>query len=263
MGEEQDEFYAVRRAAFEQQFLELPVAGSALYWSKIEQTAEGEALPLEVLSRCLRERLRSGKDQDARRIFRVILLAAQPQVQYLATRYVRQSPGGEAMRLNEDIEAESYLALWKELSSDRQTYLLEHFHHALKRIVQHAAHAILEKEGFWQAPGVKQPTRVPRGQRESIDATTNREDLDAHEYPLADPGQIPLEDREMLLDLQTAVQQLEPAARQLLYWYFYCGYTQQEIADKLGVSDRAVRYRIENLVKTLRKYLGGEEEHHG
>ncbi len=263
MGEEQDEFYTARRAAFEQQFQELPAAGTALYWSKIEQPAEGAAIPPEVLSRCFRERWKAGKEQDAVRIFRVILLSAQPLVQSRAKQYVRQSPGGEALRLNEDIESEASIALWKELITDRPTFLVENFQHALRRIVQHAAHSVLEKEGLWKAPDVKQPTRIPAGQRKRIDAPTDREDPDAPAPDLADPGLMTPEDQEIILDLRNAIQQLDLDARMLLYWYFYCGYTQQEIADKLGVTDRTVRNRIENLVKTLRKYLGVEEEHHG
>lgn len=262
MGEEQEEYYAERLAAFEHQLQALPPPGTAAYWQAIEQTPQDDLLPLEVVGRCLRERFGKGARQDAERIFDVMLHRAQSTVQHLAKKVARQSHGGQESKIAEDLENETYLALWKELTSGKRTFLFVNFQHGLKRIIQHAAHAVMEQEGFWTRAGVERPTRVPSGHIESLQATKNNEPDSSLEHTLPDsqsqgsPGE-----RELRIDVETLLAHLDPESRFIILGFFIYGYTQKEIATRLNITDRTVRNHIDNILTYLRRYLGGEEEH--
>lgn len=263
MGDEQEDYYAARRAEFERQFQALPPAGTAAYWQRIEAPPE-TALPPEALGRCLRERLSAEAKADALRIFDALFPQTQTTIQYWASKLVGKSRAGPGSKLAEDVESESYEALWRELASGKPTFLLENFRHALRRIAQHAAHSVLEREGLWKRPGVEHPTRIQQNDVDSLEAARDN-DFDATlADTLADPqSQFPPGERETLIDLETSLSQLDETSRSIVIRYFYGGYTQQEIADWLGTTDRTVRNRIDKIIRYLRAYLGGEEEHRG
>lgn len=264
VGTEQDDDYAARRAALEQLFHALPPPDTADYWRQIEDITRETALPLEVLCHCLRERWEAGAESDAERIFTRLLLGVQPTIQFWARRFAGQSSEGQGLKLAEDIEQECYVALWQELASGKRTFLFENTQHALKRIVRHRAQAIMEQEGLWKRPDVTQPTRIPRRTMESIDASRETEEGSPLDNILADP--LPTDERELLLDLQQGLEhleQLDTTSRQIIYWYYYGGYTQQDIAERLHTTDRTVRDRIKKILAELRRYLGSEEEHRG
>lgn len=263
VGNEQEDYYAARRAAFEQLFEELPPPGTHEYWQRIE-TPQETPLPPEVLCRCFRERLSAGAKEDALRIFDVLFPYAQSTFHYWAGRFVGHSPAGRRSPLTEDLESECYLALWKELASGKHTFLLENFRHTLKRIAQHTACSFLGLEGLWKLPGVERPTRIPQDKTISFEASSSKDG----EATLADTlpdlqSQMPSEERELLIDLQMLLEQLDPTSRLLIFWYYYCDYTQQQIGDWLGIGDRAVRFRLKKIEDYLRKHLGGEEVQHG
>jgi len=265
VAEGQDDYYAERREALEQRFRALPSAGTDDYWRVIEQATAAEALPLEVLGRCLRERLSAGMDAEGERIFVVIMRRIQPQTQTWARRIAGRSRSGRGLGIAEDLEQECYMAVWEDLVDAGPTFLLEDFSHALLRIQQHVAHDVMEKEGEWQRRGVTHPTRVPRRETDSIEA----QPLDTNSLPLADtlPDQAALAAfayRELCDDLTTTLAALNQETLQLLYDLYWRGLTQQEIAEQLHVTDRTIRNRLSRALECLRRlYLGSEEEHRG
>lgn len=263
VGDELEDYYAARRATLDQQFQALPPAGTDAYWQSIESPRE-TPLPPEVLCRCLRERLSAEAKEDALRIFDVLFPQAQATFQHWAVKFVGLSRAGSGSSLVEDLESECYIALWKELASGKPTFLLEHFQHALKRMAQHTAHRFLEREGLWKRPGVEQSTRIQRSDLDSLEAAKDQEP----EGPLADTladrrSQLPPGERELLLDLEMLLDQLDTTSRLLIFRYYYGGYTQQEIAQEFGMTDRTVRNRIEKLLAYLRAHLGERGEQHG
>lgn len=261
MEGEQDDYLAARQADFEQQFQALPPAGTAAYWQRVEAPGAG-ALPLEVLSRCLRERLRAGARQDAERIFDAIIPYARRTIQFWTKQFASQTPGGINQGVAEDVASECYFALWKELANAPETFLLKSFRKGLKRIIHHVAHTFLEQEGVWQRKGVKNPTRVPVTEQDSIDASRD-EESNTGPLNLADPRSLRSGEEEVRIDIEEFLAQLDPKSRQMFYRYFYAGYTQQEIADLLHITDRTVREHLKRIVDELCKYLGGEEEQRG
>jgi RNA polymerase sigma factor (sigma-70 family) len=264
VGDEQEEYYAARRVAFEQQFQTLPTPGTADYWQRIEQVPKEMALPLEVLGRCLRERLSTGTRPDAERIFGVIVLRIQSTVQFWANTFASKSQGGQGLGIAEDLESESYLALWQELASSKRTFLFVNFHHALKRIIQHAAHAFMEQEGFWTRAGVEHPTRIQRSQAVSLEASKGNDPNSSLADTLPDPlSQFSPGERELRIDLEGLLAQLDPRSRLIILAAFIGGYTQKEIAAWLNTTDRTIRNHIEKILGYLHRHLGGEEEHRG
>lgn len=260
MGDEQDDYFAARHAAFKQQFGALPAAGSAAYWQCIKTTGEG-ALQLEVLSYCLRERLQAGARYDVGRIFAVMVGRLQAHVQQWARRIAAWGHDSKKLELEPDLEQECYERLWKELSRDEDPFLLVHFWSTLNRIEQHAATAVMTREGLWNPTYGDRPKRVPRKYIDSLEAKRNAE-IDAPlEEGVADPAsEDSFEQTASFLDLLTLLEKLEPKIRATVYARVVEELTALEIAEEEKLSDRAVRYRFEQARQQLRPWLSQREE---
>lgn len=263
VGENQDEKYAARREELDAQFRALPPAGSVAYWHHIEDAETVSALPLEVLTRCVRERVAAGALSDAHRIFNHILLRVQPRVQQWARRATGNARSGMKPQLKEELEQQCYMKLWEELTGDGKTFLLESFVFTLGLRFKHVAREMMEQAGEWQRPGVETPTRIPRAETDSLEAKPKGED----DVPLTDriPDNNIQEafDQVELSDLLALVMSLPEDQRTIIFDRFWENLPQKETGDKLHISDRMVRYRLQTILRELgRRYLGGEEGNH-
>lgn len=263
VADTQDDAYAARRADLDAQFRALPPAGTGAYWSRIEDTAQATALPLEVLARCLRERHVSSKVEDAHRIFDVVIKRIQGRTQAWARHIAYTGSGTMRQQIAEELEQECDVALWQELVEEGPTFLLEQFAFGLTRLQQHVAHSVMQQAGEWTRPGVTTPTRVPRGQTDSIDVAPRSVD----EVPLAekvtDPAADQAFERAELSDLLELVARLAPEARALLYDRFWRGLTQEEIAAQAHVTSKTIYNRLKAILRQLGiRYRGGEEDTH-
>lgn len=223
VGETQDDAYAVWHAQLDSQFLALLRAGTAEYWRRVENTDGGQALPLEVLARCCRERYAAGAVAEGERIFECIVRRIHRPMDIWASRIARQAHGDAQRQLKEDLEQECHIELWEELVDDGPTFLLENFAHALNRLQQHVAHDVMEKAGEWQRPGVATPTRVPRRAIDSLHAEPVREDQDPIADRLSDPAAEQAFERADLSDLLDLVKNLTPERRDLILDKFWRG----------------------------------------
>ncbi len=263
-----DPRYAVRRATLDQQFQALPAVGTPAYWADLERTGEG-ALPLEVLVRCLRARLAAGASGDVDRLFAALLTRIGAALQWRARKEIAHYEAAQQMQLAPDIEAECYLELWRKLKDAKQTFLEENFMGCLEFMWRHAVHAILEREGIWQRPGVTHATRVPRQEMDALAAGKPRPD-GGEEMPLepADTVSVdPAEAVEQRVDLEAAIAELTPEQHQILYDLFWRDLPQKEVAERLGTTNRTVYNRLKTILARLRAALdadaerpGGEEE---
>lgn len=66
----------------------------------------------------------------------------------------------------------------------------------------------------------------------------------------------PFEERLLLCAVQEALQALPEKDRQIAEWRLFEELTEQEIAQRLGVSQRAVSQRLQRILTTLREQLG-------
>ena len=255
-----DDAYAAQRAELDTQFRALPPGGTDDYWRTIEGSGAQQPLPIEILARCLRERHRAGAVTDAERIFNVILRRVQSSVQHWAWGIARQAQSGIQP---EDLEQQCYMELWEELADDGRTFLFVHFAHALRRLRGHVAHNMMQRAGVWQRPGVQRPRRIPRDLTDSLLAVPEGEDG----VPLVDqvPGASAEDvfDQAELSDLFALVMTLPADQRMIIFDRFWDGLPQEETAEKLGISDRMVRYRLKKILRNLKgRYRGTEEDDH-
>jgi RNA polymerase sigma factor (sigma-70 family) len=260
---QQDDTYAVRRAELDRQFRMLPPVGTDAYWRSIDGAGAQQALPLEVLARCFRDRDGAGAVTDADHIFDVIWRRVQSPVQRWTWAIASRARSGMKAQLQEELEQECYIKLWEELASDGPTFLLEGFTFAFGRLRQHVAQDVMEREGEWQRRGVKQPTRIPRSYMDSSQAKPAGEDEAPLVELVADASVQDAFDRAELSDLLALVMTLPPDQRMIILDRFWEGRPQEETAAKLGISDRMVRYRMKTILRELGvRYRGAEEDHH-
>ena len=259
----QDDPYAPRRAQLEAQFQALPLVGGSDYWRCIEEPIAAQRLPLEVLARCLRERIVADVRGDAERIYNVIAQRIKRNVGGWARSIASQARSGTGSQDPEDLEQGCYMKLWEELTGDGRTFLSENFTHGLERICQHVAHSEMERSGNWQRKGVKTPTRVPRGEMQRLPSTQEREGDAQQGMQPEDTRAQDAFDLAEFSDLFDKIRDLPADSRKILYDRFYHDRTQDETAADLGITDRTVRNRLKALLEDLRRrYQSGEEDTH-
>lgn len=260
VGDEQDARYAARQVEIEQAYADLSAPGTPAYWQALAG-AQGAAPPLETLVRCCRERLAAGEEAHANRIYELVLGRSQRPTQFWARKIARQVPSHSRQALEEQLEQECDVELWRVMSDPGQEFILINFDHMLQRIQDHVAHAVMEQESYWKRRGVGTPKRVPRKLTDSVDRPAHdADDPDATALPLADVG---AEEAfgwvELAADVDALLDELSPADRALLYDLYWRGLSQEEIADQLGVTDRTIRNRRDRILALLRRLLAGEE----
>lgn len=264
MGAEQDDAYAARRAELDERFHALPPAGSPAYWRVIESDVATDALPLEVLVRCFQERSRAGVREDCARIFAVMVGRIQARTGAWARHIARQAPAARVDALADDLEQECYLALWRELSTEDDTFLAERFLHMLTRIEQHTAHHLMEREGIWRRAGVRTPTRIPGAATDRLEARRDEEQTPLSERLYDADAEEAFERIELERDVQALVESLPPDARSLLYDCFWTDLDRDEVAARYGVTDRTVRKRLAAIYAELRRLIAeSQEDAHG
>jgi DNA-directed RNA polymerase specialized sigma24 family protein len=255
--------YAARRAALARQYDELPQAGTAAWWRRIEGPlpAGDEPLAREVLARCVHERALAGRPADAQRVITVLFRRVGADVGAWARRCGARARGA----LNEDLQQECYMALWEELTTPGRTFLTEHFGHGLRRIQQHVGQAVLLREGLWRRRGVVTPDRAPPEARVSIEAAASATAAGGDPLPLAerladDSALAPFEAAE-LSDLVALVARLPERDRTLLFSLFWRDEPQDVAARRLKVATaRTVYNRLSSIGDRLRVQYGEREE---
>ena len=262
MAPDLQEVYAARRAELAARYAALPPPGSAAYWQAVERPDGPDALPLEVLARCFRERLPLAAG-DAERLFEVIARRVGPAVRRWAAAIAGSSPSGRRAELAADLEQESYLKLWQELEHPEKRFILEHFPATFSRIRQHVAQDIMQKAGEWQRLGVAHPERVPASQTDRLYLAPGAPGVEPLAETLADERAQAALDRVELSDLLAQVQRLPEQQRALLFSLYWLDHTQAQIATALHVTERAVRYRLAACLRALRVRYRGEEAGHG
>lgn len=260
VGDDQDARYAAQQAKIEQAYAILPTPGTPAYWQALDG-AEGEALPLEALVRCYREREAAGARDDAERIYTLVMGRSQQPTQVWARKIARYEPAQTRHDLEEDLEQACYFELWRVMADAGQSFILVNFNHMLHCIQEHVAHKVMEQEGHWTRRGVGTPRRVPRQLTDSADQSArDADEQDAAAIPIPDPNaEEAFEQVERAADMDALLAALSPEQLALLRDLIWRGLSQDEVADKLGVTDRTVRNRLKSILVYLRGLLAGEE----
>ena len=256
-----DDAFGRRRAELDQVFNSLPRPGTDEYWSRLQGGTDGEAVPLEVIARCLRERYIAHALSDAEQVFELVLSRIQRNVDHWAWKIAGQGSGSGRTQLKEDLEQQCFMKLWEELTQEGPTFLFERFHHALGRLQQHVAHDVMEQAGEWQRPGVAQSTRVPQRHVDSMHAEPQSEVDVPLADQIADPRAADAFDSAELSDLLDHVRALSPDQRTIVYDRYWREVPQAVTAAKLGTTDRTVRNRLQTILRELgQRYRGDKED---
>lgn len=266
MDENQDDSYATRRADLDARFQALPSVGSRGYWQTVEARDAQQQLPLEVLARSCRECFVAGAIADAHHICELIIRRVEGNVKGWSSRIAAMARSGMSEQRRQDLEQDCYMKLWEELSGNRRSYLLENFASAFNRLRQHVSHSYMEREGEWKRSDDVQPTRIPRGETGSFDATPSGSDSLPLSETQADPKAQAALERAELSDLMAHIMSLPPDERMILLRSL-AGDGQEDIAADLGVTARTIRNRLKRAKdEVIRRYQGGsgggKEAHH-
>jgi RNA polymerase sigma factor (sigma-70 family) len=257
VDENQDDSYATRRADLDAQFRALPPVGSPDYWQTVEAHDAQQQLPLEVLARSCRECFVAGAIADAQHICELLIRRVEGTVGPWAQRVAAMARSGMREQRRQELAQDCYLKLWEELSGNRRSYLLENFASAFNRLRQHVSHSYMEREGEWKRSDDVHPTRAPRGEMGSLDATPAGSDRLPLSETQADPKAQDAIERAELSDLMDHIMGL-PLDDRMILLRSLAGDGQEDIAADLGVTARTIRNRLKRAKdEVIRRYKGG------
>lgn len=136
--------------------------------------------------------------------------------------------------------------------------------HALGRIQQHAAGRVMRQAGIRKRRDAKTPIRVPRRAITSLNAQPDGGAEPGPAIDVPDPAaHAAFDEVERRIDMETVLAALSADERRLFYDCFQRDVPRADVAARLGVTDRTVRERLENLYARLRAlYLHGKEDDH-
>jgi RNA polymerase sigma factor (sigma-70 family) len=237
----------------------LPSWDSPALWSRLRSLDPQTAVSLGALVSYLRLATGRGETQAAREIFVLLLGRVERINRHWALRAVARAAtlhGESAVALREDLLQEVTLHLWREIALQDSASWAIYFTRALGFAQRHIATAYMERNGYWTAPDVAEPSR---GVATPFSRLSARYDIDDHaegEWPALvapETGMVAAE----LADLRELVERLPARQRAVIVMRYWADAQESEIAATLGVTPRAVRYMLKRAYARLRAAYEG------
>src|SRR5438105_1476318 len=260
LQEETDNELITRRMYLASIYHALPDYGSTTFWRVVEEPDLTVALPLEVLTRCVRAAITRGDNAGRNRVIEVIIRRNQTSNEY----WVRHALArldvlpDERQTLEHDLYADLCESLIRALIDTKRLFWEEHFQHSLSFERKHVYQAYMTREGRWKKKseddqqGVSVARRIPRSLIESLDRPAPRPEGDRHETQLVDERA----QRELLAveytDIPRLILHLPEKMEAVVWLIFWEGKTEKAAAAILGVSDRTIRNRLHAALLLLR-----------
>ena len=263
LAEETDDELVKRRAALTNAYQALPAYGSDLFWHMIEEPDLKIALPLEVLVKCARVAITRGDDIGRNRIIEVIFRRTQSSNEYWAYHVLNSIHLGPGERniLAHDLYADLCERVIHALVDIKRLFWEENFQHCLQFERKHVYQAFMTREGRWyQQQGDGTVTRrIPRVLIDSLDQPVMHADGELREPEIEDErAQQALLSVEQS-DLPLLILQLPEKLRSVIWLIFWEGRTEKDAAQILGITDRTIRNRLREALKSLRDIFDSEE----
>ncbi len=261
--EDIDDELVKRRVALANIYKALPKYGSVEFWNIIEEPDLKLAIPLEVLVRCFRFAIINGEDVERNRIFEVVIRRIQASNEYWAYHVLNnlRLSADERSMLVADLHADLCERLIRALMDVKRLFWEENFQHCLQFERKHVFQALMIREGRWnnQHGDVTVTRRVPRMLIESLDQPALHANGEMWEPGIEDQGA-----QQALLsveqsDLSRLILHLPGKLKSVIWLIFWEGRTERDAAQVLGVSDRTVRNRLREALKSLREVLDLEK----
>jgi len=247
--------YVKRRQVLTYQYSTLPEYGSLAYWRFVETNDAESALPLEVLTRCLRTAIAFGDVEGRNRIMTRIIRRTQKDneswaAQALNMLHIQASERKEVVR---DLFADLYEHIMRRLMDPDQTFWEENFYHCLRFERMHVFRGFLMREGWWKKQ--QQSERIPRNLVESLDAAQYHPDGEDHKIAIEDEVAQKAMLAVELSDVPLLLLRLPEYLQSILVLLFWEGKTEKDIAALLEITDRTVRNRLQRALRLLRSEL--------
>ena len=179
LQEETDNELVRRRMYLASIYHALPDYGSTAFWRVVEEPDLTVALPLEVLTHCVRAAITRGDNAGRNRVIEVIIRRNQTSNEY----WVRHALArldvlpDERQTLEHDLYADLCESLIRALIDTKRLFWEEHFQHSLSFERKHVYQTSMRREGRWKSKSEHDPQRVtyarriPRSLIESLDQT--------------------------------------------------------------------------------------------
>ncbi len=263
LAEDTDDELVKRRDALTNAYQALPAYGSGLFWCMIEEPDLKIALPLEVLVRCARLAIARGDDIGRNRIIEVIFRRTQSSNEYWAYHVLNSIHlvPDERNILVHDLYADLCERVIRAVMDRKRLFWEENFQHCLQFERKHAYQALMTREGRWfhqQGDGMT-TRRIPRVLIDSLDQPVMHADGELREPEIEDERA-----QQALLsveqgDLPLLILQLPEKLRSVIWLIFWEGRTEKDAAQLLGITDRTIRNRLREALRSLRAIFDSQE----
>lgn len=255
-----------RRIALANLYDTLPGYGSDAYWHAVEQPDLSQALPLEVLVRCVRIAIVYGDIVGRNRVIEIMIQRTQATNEYWANHAFAHIDlqADERKTLTCDLYADLCERLIRMLIDPQRSFWEENFQHCLRFERKHVFQAFMTREGRWtnRRGNVGMPLtgtrRVPRILIESLERFAQNANGEVSQLDIEDERvQRELSAIERT-DLLRLVLQLPEKLRLVVLLIFWEGRSEKDTAQILAITDRSVRNRLHEASKILRTQLESE-----
>jgi hypothetical protein len=245
-----------RRALIARQFLTLPPYGSMEFWQHIEEPQSKQALPLEVLVKCVRVAIRRGDDAGKKHILEIIFRRTQVANEYWSKQILLKLrlTSEEHYMCAHDLYADLSERLIRAVYDMKRQFWEENFQHCLSFERKHAYQAFMTREGRWYQDETDSSVsrRIPRSRMGSLDHPVWYANGEALEMEIVDEqAQLSLLAVEHQ-DIPLLVLDLPEKLKSVIWLMFWEGRTEKNVACILGISDRTVRNRLQKALCILR-----------
>jgi RNA polymerase sigma factor (sigma-70 family) len=219
-------------------------------------------LPLEVLVRCFRLDIALEVDAGRNRIMEMILRRTQSSNEYWSRQVLSRihlRPEERCMFAH-DLYADLCERVIRALMDMKRLFWEENFQHCLLYERKHVYQAFMTREGRWhsQHAGGVVTRRIPRVIIDSLDQPLLRANGEMRELEIEDElAQQALLSVEQS-DLSLLILELPEKLKSVIWLIFWESRTEKDAAQILGVSDRTVRNRLREALKSLRAILDPE-----
>ncbi len=253
-----------RRAELAAAFQSLPTYASTEFWSLVEEPELKVALPLEILVKCVRVAIAREDDAGRNHIIEVIFRRTQATNEYWSRQVLNgvHVSSEERCTLAYDLYADLCERVIRALMDVKRLFWEENFQHCLRFERQHTYQAFMTREGWWHhlhADGAV-TRRIPRMSIESLDRPVLHANGESWEPDIEDEqAQQALLSVEQT-DLPLLILHLPEKLKSVIWLIFWEGRTEKDAAQILRVSDRTIRNRLREALKSLRVILETERK---
>jgi Sigma-70, region 4 len=253
-----------RRSLIAGQFLTLPPYGSKEFWQRIEESQSQQALPLEVLVKCVRVAIRREDDAIKKRILELIFRRIQAANEYWSKQILLKLhlPIEEQSMCAHDLYADLCERVIRAMYDEKRQFWEENFQHCLSFERKHTYQAFMTREGRWFHGYTDGPDsrRIPRSRMDSLDHPTWYANGEAREMEIVDEqAQLALLAVERQ-DLPLLIVDLPEKLKSVIWLLFWGGKTEKHVASILGISDRTVRNRLQKALAYCVQVLSLREQ---